>query len=86
MLGGALPPSMLGGALPPSVPQAHALLPGMGQPVPFGHAGPGVTGQLLGLFQGDNARASQLREQEARHELQLRIIGLLSQGGQRGFF
>ena len=77
---------MLGGASLPCVPQAHALLPGMGQALSLGHASPGVMGQVFGLFQGDNTRTSQLREQEARHEMQLRILGLLSQGGQRGFF
>ena len=63
----------------PYLPTAHAQLPGVG------YAVPAVMGQVLGLFQGDNTRLSQVRELEARHDMQLRIVGLLSQGG-HGFF
>ena len=69
----------------PYLPSAHAQLPGMGQALSLGHAVPAVMGQVLGLFQGDNTRLSQVRELEARHDMQLRIVGLLSQGG-HGFF
>ena len=78
----------------PYLPPAHAQLPGMGQDaqlpgmgqaLSLGHAVPAVMGQVLGLFQGDNTRLSQVRELEARHDMQLRIVGLLSQGG-HGFF
>ncbi len=44
-----------------------------------------LMGQVLGLFQGDNTRLSQVRELEARHDMQLRIINLISQGGHGSF-
>ena len=60
---------------------AHAQLPGIGQALSWEHAVPAVMGQVLGLFQGDNTRLSQVRELEARHDMQLRILNLFSQGG-----
>ena len=75
----------MAGASLSCVPPAHAQLPGMGQALSLGHTVPAVMGQVFGLFQGDNTRLSQVRELEARHDMQLRIVGLLSQGG-HGFF
>ncbi len=74
-----------GGASLPCVPPAQLLLPGMDQAASFGHAGPAM-GQVLNLFHCDNTRHAQLREQDARHNMQLRLLGMLSQGGQQGFF
>ena len=71
----------MAGALLSCVPPAHAQLPGMGQALSWGHAVPAVMGQVLGLFQGDNTRLSQVRELEARHDMQLRVLNLFAQGG-----
>ena len=67
-----------GGASLPCVPPAQSLLPGVGQAASFGHAGPGAMGQVLSLFHCDNTRHAQLREQDARHDMQLRLLSMLS--------